>query len=172
MKATGYEIPVDASEDGYFDHVRTPNRSVDMGKPFQFAPRSRLITSFTIKRRRIDAQTNDSRSCREVPLSYETHLPLVATVNETLRSRDGDQDFVSPGIPFLGVHQAENHRRQAGQGNRRQDWESMIAFGLAGPESPKLGGRALPTGCRCFERGGGARQRTPWRSPVTTRRSS
>ncbi len=29
--------------------------------------------------------------------------------------------------------------------------------------------QALPSGCRRFERGGGARQRTPWRSPVTTR---
>jgi len=117
MKATGYEMPVGASEDGYFDHVRTLNRSVDMGKPFQLAPRSRFITSFRVKRRRIDTQGNDSRSCWEIVLSNETQLVLVATVNETLRSRDGDQDFVSPGIPFLGVHQAENHRRQARQGN-------------------------------------------------------
>ena len=89
---------------GHFDHVRTPNRSVDMGKPFQFAPRSWLITSFRIKRCGIDAQGNDNRSRWEVALSNETHLLLVATVNETLRSRHGDEGFVSPGIPFLGIH--------------------------------------------------------------------
>jgi hypothetical protein len=104
MMATNYDMPDSASEDGYFDHVRTPNRSVDMGKPFQFAPRSRLITSFRIKRCGIDAQGNDSRSCWEIALSNETHLLLVATVNETLRSRHGDEGFVSPGIPFLGIH--------------------------------------------------------------------
>ena len=115
MMATGHDVPDSTSEDGHFDHVRTPDRSVDMGKPFQFVPRSRLITSLRVKRRRIDTQGDDSRSRREIALSNETHLVPVATVNEPLGSRDGDKDFVSPGIPFLGVHQAENHRRQAGQ---------------------------------------------------------
>jgi hypothetical protein len=53
-------------------------------------------------------------------------------VNETLRSRHGDEGFVSPGTPFLGIHQAENHRRQAEVGNRRQDWESMIEYRIRG----------------------------------------
>lgn len=136
MMATSYDMPDSASQDGYLDHVRTPNRSVDMGKPFQFATRSRLIPSFRIKRCRIDAQGNDSRSCWEIALSNETHLLLVATVNETLRSRHGDEGFVSSGIPFLGIHQTENHRRQAGVGNWWQDWESMIEYRIRGGRAP------------------------------------
>ena len=34
MIATGYDMPGSASEDDDFDHIRTPNRSVDMRKPF------------------------------------------------------------------------------------------------------------------------------------------